>query len=231
MEHNYVLACRTPWALAAFSGRRERLPGRWHVLTAKADLSLEMLDALKPRFIFFPHWSWIVPPQVTQAYECVCFHMTDVPYGRGGSPLQNLIARGHGDTMLTALRMDEGTDTGPVYFRAPLSLEGAAETIYRRAAELSFDLMERIIAEEPRPEPQGGDPVVFSRRRPEESRLPVDRDPAGLYDHIRMLDATGYPHAFVDFEGWRMTFTDATREGDEVSARVRFTPRNQEETQ
>ncbi len=26
-------------------------------------------------------------------FECVCFHMTDVPYGRGGSPLQNLIIR------------------------------------------------------------------------------------------------------------------------------------------
>jgi len=30
--------------------------------------------------------------------------MTDVPYGRGGSPLQNLIVRGHTETKLTALR-------------------------------------------------------------------------------------------------------------------------------
>lgn len=224
MGCTYVLACRTPWALAAFARRRERLPGRWHVLTAKADLSPETLAALNPRYVFFPHWSWIVPAPLTKAYECVCFHMTDVPYGRGGSPLQNLIARGHSDTVLTALRMDEGTDTGPVYYRAPLSLEGAAESIYQRAADLSFDLMERIIAEEPEPVPQSGDPVLFARRRPQDSRLPAGLDAGGLYDHIRMLDAEGYPHAFGDLDDWRLTFTDARRDEDGVSARVRFAP-------
>lgn len=229
MEQTYVLGCRTPWALAAFARRRERLPGRWHVLTAKADLSPEALDALKPRYVFFPHWSWIVPAAVTEAHECVCFHMTDVPYGRGGSPLQNLIDRGHRDTVLTALKMDEGTDTGPVYFRSPLSLEGSAEAIYERAAELSFDLLERIIAEEPQPTPQSGEPVLFARRRPEQSRLPTGPDSARLYDHIRMLDAPGYPHAFEDLGHWRLTFTDVGHDDGQVSARVRFSPRNEED--
>ncbi|RZJ01613.1 MAG: methionyl-tRNA formyltransferase [Brevundimonas sp.] len=230
MGPTYVLACRTPWALAAFANRRERLPGRWHILTAKADLSRESLAALRPRYVFFPHWSWIVPAPVIEEYECVCFHMTDVPYGRGGSPLQNLIARGRRDTVLTALRMDESTDTGPVYFKVPLSLEGDAEAIYRRAAELSLDLMERIIAEEPEPTPQVGDPVLFTRRRPEESRLPTDGDAERLYDHIRMLDAAGYPHAFTDLDDWRLTFTDASHQDDQVSARVRFTRRDDEGT-
>lgn len=32
------------------------------------------------------------------------FHMTNFPYGRGGSPLQNLMKRGHHTTTITALR-------------------------------------------------------------------------------------------------------------------------------
>ncbi len=56
--------------------------------------------------------------------------MTDLPYGRGGSPLQNLIQRGHTSTMLTALRCGAGLDTGDVYLKQPLSLHGSAEEIF-----------------------------------------------------------------------------------------------------
>lgn len=226
----YLLACRTSWGLEAFVKRRARLPGAWQVVTAKADLTPELLQALQPRYIFFPHWSWIVPRSVTDSYECVCFHMTDVPYGRGGSPLQNLIARGHRDTRLTALRMDEGTDTGPVYMKAPLSLEGRAEDIYRRATELSYDLMERIIAEEPSPQPQMGEPVLFERRRPEQSRIEGLDQPEPLYDHIRMLDAEGYPPAFLEVDGWRIAFTGANLADGAVTAAARITRTHTGET-
>ena len=46
-----------------------------------------------PKYIFFPHWSKKVDTKIVNNYECVCFHETDLPYGRGGSPIQNLILR------------------------------------------------------------------------------------------------------------------------------------------
>ena len=64
----------------------------------------------------------IYSKEIIKRFECVCFHMADVPYGRGGSPLQNLIARGHRETKLTALRMVEDFDAGPVYSKMPLCL-------------------------------------------------------------------------------------------------------------
>ena len=73
------------------------------------------------RYVFFLHWNWLVPECIWKNHECVCFHMTDVPYGRGGSPLQNLIVRGHTETKLTALRMVAEMDAGPVYAKRPLS--------------------------------------------------------------------------------------------------------------
>ena len=42
--------------------------------------------------------------------------MTDVPYGRGGSPLQNLIVRGYSEIKLTVLQMVKAFDAGLVYF-------------------------------------------------------------------------------------------------------------------
>jgi methionyl-tRNA formyltransferase len=57
--------------------------------------------------------------------------MTDIPYGRGGSPLQNLIARRRKKkTKLSALRMVEELDAGPVYTKTNISLMGRAEEIY-----------------------------------------------------------------------------------------------------
>ena len=43
--------------------------------------------------------------------------MTDLPYGRGGSPLQNLIANKIYDTKISAIRAEGGIDTGRIYLK------------------------------------------------------------------------------------------------------------------
>ena len=67
--------------------------------------------------------------------------MTDLPFGRGGSPLQNLIERGIYETKLSALRCCKELDGGDIYLKRPLSLWGTAEEIYLRAAELTKEMM------------------------------------------------------------------------------------------
>lgn len=218
---NYIVATIKPWNIAAFERRSPALTGKWHLVTDKDALTPELLATLKPRYIFFPHWSWIVPDWLLQNAECVCFHMTDVPYGRGGSPLQNLIERGHTETKLTALRMEKELDAGPVYLKKPLSLEGSAGKIFERMADLSYDMMAEIAEKEPQPVPQQGEPVIFKRRTPEMSRLPDKGDTKKIYDHIRMLDAQTYPRAFLRHGEFELDFSDAALEPDgSVSARV-----------
>ena len=97
-------------------------------LTTPQELISFDFDSFPPDWIFFPHWSWIIRQHIYDNYRCVIFHMTDVPYGRGGSPLQNLIVRGHKETMLSAIKCVAELDAGPVYCKVPLSLEGTAET-------------------------------------------------------------------------------------------------------
>jgi methionyl-tRNA formyltransferase len=146
--------------------------------------------------------------------------MTDVPYGRGGSPLQNLILAGHKRTKLTALRMVEEMDAGPIYAKRELSLDGRAEEIYIRAGELSFDIIKWMIRNEPNAEPQGGDVVSFNRRKPGQSVLPSAGALQLVYDHIRMLDAPTYPLAFVEHGNFRLEFSYAELLEDEIVARV-----------
>ncbi|MCW8138886.1 MAG: methionyl-tRNA formyltransferase [Planctomycetota bacterium] len=178
------------------------------------------VEGTAPRFAFFLHWAWKVPSLLLAQLECVGFHMTDLPYGRGGSPLQNLILRGHRNTVLTAFRLTHELDAGPVYLKAPLSLDGRAEEIYRRATALAASMIARIVREEPRPTPQEGVVTTFRRRRPEESELPQDLAPADAYDFIRMLDADGYPHAFVRAGAWTIELTHPVRDGETIKARA-----------
>ncbi|SRR5579883_222696 len=225
-EKTYIVACKASAFLGHFVRARGSLPGAWFCISHPSDLTLDLLDRLKPRYVFFPHWSWIVPPQIVERYECVCFHMTDLPFGRGGSPLQNLIQRGIGETKITALRMTDEVDAGPIYEKRALSLAGSAQEIFDRAYELICAMIQSLAANEPIAKAQEGQATLFRRRRPEESRVPADApDLHRLYDHIRMLDADGYPRAFLDHGPWRLEFASAQLAGDAVSAAVRFFPK------
>jgi methionyl-tRNA formyltransferase len=122
----YLVAGCKPWTRAVFDSVLWHYPGEWHFISERRELTVESVTALDPRYIFFLHWSWKVPDELIESRECVCFHMTDVPFGRGGSPLQNLIARGIRHTRLSALRMTGEIDAGPVYYKRELCLEGGS---------------------------------------------------------------------------------------------------------
>ena len=219
---NYIFAAVVPWNRNLFDEKINSLPGDWHFAENPSELN-ELIEAnLSPEYIFFPHWRWIVPKSITDNFECVCFHMTDVPFGRGGSPLQNLITRGFSDTVLTALKMDEGMDSGAVYMKVPLDLSGSASEIYKRAAELSLMMIQEIIVTAPVPQEQQGDVTEFRRRKPEESNIPPNLDPTQLFDFIRMLDADGYPKAFIINNNFRLEFDGASIIDGQVVANVTF---------
>lgn len=221
LHESYILASSKSWNESGFELLESELEANWYWVSTQAQL-LQALESCKPRYIFFLHWNWYVQKEIWQNHECVCFHMTDVPYGRGGSPLQNLIVAGNKETKLTALRMVEEMDAGPTYTKRPLSLSGPAESIYKRAGELSFDIIRWMVENEPTPVPQQGEVVSFKRRIPAQSKLPDEGAVEGLYDHIRMLDAPTYPLAFVEHGEFWLEFASATFNGDEVRAAVKI---------
>ena len=152
--------------------------------------------------------------------------MTDLPYGRGGSPLQNLIQRRHFSTMLTALRCGSGLDTGDIYIKQPLSLHGSAEEIFLRADDVIEKMIEQIVSQELSATPQEGKPVLFGRRTPAQSNLAScpEGDLSSWYDQIRMLDAEGYPQAFLEAHGMRLEFRRVSQRSDGLHADVKIMP-------
>ncbi len=222
-SQRYLVAGCKSWHRRVFDEILSRLGGDWHYVGDREQLSLARIRELRPRYIFFLHWSWKVPEEILEEVECVCFHMTDVPYGRGGSPLQNLIVRGHRETRLTALRMTSELDAGPVYLKRSLSLEGGAEEIYLRASALSAEMIQQIARDEMHALPQTGVAVNFKRRKPEESQIAKLDSLEQLHDFIRMLDAEGYPRAFLSHDGYRFEFSRSALYDGQFVADVHIT--------
>ena len=220
-SETYIYCTDKEWSLTEFLNVRSTLPGQWTICTTTGDLELA-LKHLNPAYIFFPHWSSIVPKNITEKFNCVCFHMTDLPYGRGGSPLQNLILKGHEETKLTALKMTRELDAGPVYLKESLSLHGTAFEIYTRMSMLAMQMILQIVAVRMHPKDQAGEISSFRRRKPNESQLPTEENLTGIYDFIRMLDAPAYPKAFMVAGELHFEFSNAEFLGSELMAKVKI---------
>ena len=69
-----------------------RLTNKHFILIDKKELNLKKVG-IQLEIYIFPTLVIYVPEEIYNNFECVIFHMTDVPFA-GGSPLQNLITRG-----------------------------------------------------------------------------------------------------------------------------------------
>ena len=198
----------------------KRSDNEFILVNQKSKLTSDYLGKIKPRYIFFPHWSHIIPSELYEHHECVIFHMTDLPFGRGGSPLQNLISRGIYETQISALRCVKELDAGPIYFKRPLSLHGTAQEIYMRANVIIENMIISLIKNSPVPQEQSGETVVFKRRNENDGNIDKLETLEKIHDFIRMLDADGYPSAFFETENLRFEFSRASIREDFVLADV-----------
>ncbi len=196
---------------------------QWIYLDNKNLFTIGYLREKKIKKIFIPHWSFIIPKEIYQNFECILFHMTDLPFGRGGSPLQNLIKLGKTDTKITAFRVNEQIDSGPIYLKKALSLEGSAKEIFKRASNIIEEMILEILNKKPIPKPQIGTPTYFKRRETSQSSINGLSSLKEFYDHIRMLDCEGYPKAYFEFENFLIEFDNANLKDDKnLKANVRI---------
>jgi methionyl-tRNA formyltransferase len=220
----YILLSEKSWHDDLYMSLQKDGQANWVRISSKSDFSLEKLNEINPDKIFIPHWSSIIPPEIFNQFECIVFHMTDLPYGQGGTPLQNLIVNGHEKTKISALCVNDGIDTGEIYLKESLSLYGTAEEIFIRASKIIYQMIKRIIIESPIPMQQQGNAVNFKRRKPEDSNISKLHSIEAIYDYIRMLDCEGYPNAYIEVDEFRFEFTRASLKGNNsIIADVRIT--------
>ena len=217
---NIVIADHRNWHKNLARNVEARTAQQVYCFNRPEQVTAKELRRVHAEILFLPFWSWRVPDEVYRGFEVVIFHMTDLPFGKGGSPLQNLIARGIYETKISAIRCVTELDSGPIYIKRPLTLHGSAEEIFMRAGHIIEDMIVNIISESPVPVPQQGEAVTFRRRNPEEGNITELESLDRVFDWIRMLDAEGYRKAFLEFGKFRLEFERATLRRDCVKAEV-----------
>lgn len=187
----------------------------------KSDLTYTNILQYSPDYIFFPHWSYIIDREIYENFNCVIFHMTDVPFGRGGSPLQNLLERKIYQTKISAIKCVRELDAGDVYLKRDFDISyGNAEEIYARGARIISEMIDEIISKNPKPIPQHGEVVEFKRRSPAQSDISQLRDLESIYNYVRMLDAPGYPKAFIKNDFFKFELYNVRKTNDVLQAQV-----------
>lgn len=178
-------------------------------LQSKDQLSIEALIEFKPDYVFFIHWNWIVKKEIHDNFNCVVFHTAPLPYGRGGSPIQNLILEGFDKSPVCAIKMTKELDSGPIYASSYVSLTGSLKDIFSRLNVVVNDLIVEITENNPSAIPQHGEPHIFKRLTIKDNEIPMGLELEEIYDRIRMVDHKDYPNAFITYGNTKIEFSSA----------------------
>lgn len=135
-------------------------------------------------------------------------HESDLPKGRGWSPLTWQVLEGRRTIPVTLFEATQNVDSGVIYLKDMIELAGheLVEEIRAKQAASTIALCRRFIAAYPAIVSDGtqqtGKPGHYPRRRPEDSRLDPDRTLREQLNLLRVVDNDQYP-AFFEIDGIR----------------------------
>ena len=222
---NIIIATIKEWNIENYFKLKEKYGHEFnfHLISNSEALTEEFIQKINPNYIFFLHWSWIIPKNIYNNFNCVLFHMTDLPYGRGGSPLQNLIMNKVYKTKISAIKVSENIDSGDIYLKENLDIStGSAQDIFKRSSQITFEKMiPEFLSSKLSAKEQSGEIVTFKRRTPEQSSIKTVKDLSltSLYDFIRMLDGEGYPKAYIEIENIKIEFSQVDKTDTQLSGK------------
>ena len=193
-----------------------------HLISKKEQFTLTNIEQINPRYIFFPHWSWKINYEIYSKYECIVFHTAPLPYGRGGSPIQNLILNGFKESPVCALKVTESIDAGDIYVKKDISLEGDLDTIFNRISKQVEIMISHIIETNPIPKPQEGKIHHFKRLSIDDNEIKHDMTINQIYNCIRMVDSKDFAKAYIIFGDYKIEFTNANFKDNKLIADIKF---------
>lgn len=198
-NQNIIIACSKQWFFKSSKNIIEFTKNKnVFLIKKKQQLNFKNIKKINPKFIFFPHWSFKVPDNIINNFQCICFHTSPLPYGRGGSPIQNLIKKKIKYSPVCAIKMKKKLDAGPIYLKKKISLSGNLNEILKRMSTVIFVMIKQLLDKKIIPKPQIGRKFYFKRLTYLQNELNFNKNLKEIYDQIRMLDAPDYKKAYMN---------------------------------
>lgn len=163
-------------------------------------------------FLFLISCSHIVGPEVRARYRhALVVHASELPKGRGWSPLVWQLLEGRNDIAVTLLAAEDPVDSGTIWARRWLHFEGHElfgeinSALFKAELELMDYAVQECDGIEPQPQDESK-ATWYPRRRPEDSRLDPQQSLASQFDLLRVADPLRYP-VFFELRGHRYEIT------------------------
>ena len=151
--------------------------------------------------LFILSYFRIIPPEFLEYHpDNVVIHASDLPLGRGWSPMAHQIAAGENQIVFSALSASEGVDEGPVYLKRMLQL-GGTELLdewkhlqNQFCVDIAFELgTARVL---PELTPQTGEATYYPRRTFADDQLDPNKTLVELFNQLRVANSEEFPSWF-----------------------------------
>jgi methionyl-tRNA formyltransferase len=129
----------------------------------------------------------------------IVIHGSDLPKGRGWSPLTWQVEAGKNKIPITLFEAFEKCDAGEYYIKDFIQLDGTEliDELREKLANKVVGLVEKYLSSYPKKAiPQKGKPTYYKRRKPEHSKLNVNKSIKGQFNKMRVADNERYPLHF-----------------------------------
>lgn len=147
-------------------------------------------------------------------------HASDLPKGQGWSPHIWEILAGANQLTVTLLEAGEPVDTGDIWTKRRISLDGTElyDEINEKLFSVELELLDFAVQQfheiEPRPQPSGVDGRRYRLRKPADSELDPECSIADQFDLLRVCDPNRFP-AYFRYRGQTYRVRLEKVQGDE----------------
>ena len=130
----------------------------------------------------------------------VC-HPSDLPKGKGFSPIAWEILEGLNEITFTLFEANEGIDDGDFYFKEKVFLKGDElnDDLRKIQANTTFNLIYKYVSQFPKNKsyPQNGNETFYTRRTTQDSELDLNKTINEQFNLLRIVDNNLYPAFFI----------------------------------
>jgi hypothetical protein len=154
-------------------------------------------------FNFILSYSRIIDKKILEKNKHnLVVHESDLPNGKGWSPLTWQILEGKNDIPICLFEADEDVDSGMIYIKGNMRFSGAEllDELHLQQGETTIAMCRQFIEEYPgvlnTAVRQSGDETFYSKRTPEDSRLDPAKTIEEQFNLLRIVDNKKYPAYF-----------------------------------
>jgi methionyl-tRNA formyltransferase len=197
MKITILIDNKTSWFVEFGLQLKEKLEERMH----HVELVFDKREINKGDVCFLLSCSRIVEKEFLDLnINNIVVHASDLPLGKGFSPLQWQILGGSNIIPITLFEAVKDVDAGPYYIKSEISLQGSElygelrSILGKKIIEMSLQFIDEI--QILMPIEQIGDESFFPRRKMKDDEINPNKSINELFNHFRIADNENFPLFF-----------------------------------